>query len=143
MKIYVASSWRNKYQPEVVRVLRATNFEVYDFRNPAEGDYGFSWEEVDPNWQNWTFEEYKRALEHPAAKRGFNFDMEALSWCDACVLVLPCGRDAHLELGWACGRGKMTIIYSPPEIQVEPGLMSKMVNLQTSNLNDIKRLLRK
>lgn len=33
-KIYVASSWRNKYYPEIVAKLRMMGYEVYDFRNP-------------------------------------------------------------------------------------------------------------
>ena len=36
-RIYVASSWRNKYQPEVVAALRKAGHEVYDFRNPKDG----------------------------------------------------------------------------------------------------------
>ena len=34
MHIYVASSWRNTYYPEVVQALRDAGHEVYDFRNP-------------------------------------------------------------------------------------------------------------
>lgn len=33
MHIYVASSWRNTYYPEVVQALRDAGHEVYDFRN--------------------------------------------------------------------------------------------------------------
>ena len=40
-KIYVASSWRNEYYPEVVEKLREAGHEVYDFRNPPSGDPGF------------------------------------------------------------------------------------------------------
>ena len=32
MHIYVASSWRNTYYPEVVQALRDAGYEVYDFR---------------------------------------------------------------------------------------------------------------
>jgi hypothetical protein len=43
-----------------------------------------------------------------------------MAWADAFVMVLPCGRSAHLELGWACGKGKRTIIlaldYNEPEL---------------------------
>ena len=35
-RIYVASSWRNKYQPEVVAALRKAGHGVYDFRNPED-----------------------------------------------------------------------------------------------------------
>lgn len=56
MKIYVASSWRNKIQPLVVLALREAGHEVYDFRNPAPGNTGFQWSEIDPAWQSWTAE---------------------------------------------------------------------------------------
>ena len=38
MKIYVASSWRNERHPGVVELLRIAGHEVYDFRNPEDGD---------------------------------------------------------------------------------------------------------
>lgn len=50
--IYVASSWRNDYQPIVVRELRSEGHEVYDFRNPSHGDKGFQWSDIDANWQS-------------------------------------------------------------------------------------------
>jgi hypothetical protein len=42
-KIYVASSWRNEYYPEVVAKLREAGHDVYDFRNPPSGAPGFKW----------------------------------------------------------------------------------------------------
>ena len=110
MRIYVASSWRNTRQPSVVVALREAGHEVYDFRHPHPGDDGFSWREIDGSWQSWTPEQYRAALKHPAAIRGFGFDMTALNDCDACVLVLPCGRSAHLELGHAAGAGRRTFV---------------------------------
>lgn len=111
MRIYVASSWRNEYQPVVVARLEALGHEVYDFKNPpgaAAG--GFHWRELDPNWQQWDAETYRAALAGPVAQAGFKADMDALRACDACLLVLPCGRSAHLELGWAVGAGKKTAV---------------------------------
>lgn len=35
MDLYVASSWRNRYQPRVVELARAAGLDTYDFRNPA------------------------------------------------------------------------------------------------------------
>ncbi len=32
MKVYIASSWRNEYQPTVVARLREAGHDVYDFR---------------------------------------------------------------------------------------------------------------
>ncbi len=36
-RIYVASSWRNDFQTEVVKRLRAEGHEVYDSKNPPKG----------------------------------------------------------------------------------------------------------
>ena len=110
MRIYVASSWRNPYQPTIVEVLRGEGFEVYDFRHPAPGDDGFRWAEIDPAWQVWTPAQYREALQHPLAQLGFAQDKLALEMADATVLVLPCGRSAHLELGYAKGLGQRTAV---------------------------------
>lgn len=106
MKIYVASSWRNLLQPAIVSMLRSAGHEVYDFRNPAPGNHGSGWSRIDPNWQQWTPQQYRDALNHPIAKDGFGHDMQALQQCDACVLVLPSGRSASWEFGYALGQGK-------------------------------------
>jgi nucleoside 2-deoxyribosyltransferase len=111
MKIYVASSWRNTFQPRVVAALREAGFDVYDFRNPGPGNEGFHWSEIDRNYKGWTPETFRKALEHPIAEAGFSLDMNALRTCDACVLVLPCGKSAHLEAGYAIGTGKPTVIF--------------------------------
>ena len=47
-KIYIASSWRNSYQQDVVSFLRNKGHEVYDFRNPPHGNGGFQWSDIDP-----------------------------------------------------------------------------------------------
>lgn len=110
MKIYVASSWRNKVYPEVVEVLRKAGHEVYDFRNPHPGFKGFSWDEIDKNWLDWTPEQYREGLEHPIAMNAFKTDMTALDGCDMCILVLPSGRSASWEFGYAIGAGKLGIV---------------------------------
>lgn len=48
-KIYVASSWRNVFQQDVVNILRDLGHEVYDFKNPPHGNGGFKWSDIDPN----------------------------------------------------------------------------------------------
>lgn len=110
-RIYLASSWRNQHQPETLKLLRSVGHEVYDFRNPFHADSGFSWSQIDPNWLNWTAEEYRsNLLKSPIASHGYNNDMRAMCWADTCVLLLPCGRSAHLEAGWFCGQGKRCVI---------------------------------
>lgn len=127
MKIYCASSWRNKYQEDVVKILRKAGHDVYDFKNPNPEDpdnHGFSWKEIHPNWQQWTVQEFANALMHPVACKGFMSDKDALEWCDLCVLVLPSGMSAHLEAGWCSGKGKRVLVYAP-ELK-EPELMYKL-----------------
>lgn len=121
MRIYVASSWRNIYQPAVVALCRKAGHEVYDFRNPGPGDNGFGWSEIDPAWKSWDFKRYRELLrDHPRAQQGFDLDMNALRECEACLLVYPCGKSAHLELGWAAGAGKHTGVVVPTDIEGDP-----------------------
>lgn len=136
LRIYLASSWRNASQPAVVRTLRDLGSEVYDFRAPVPGNEGFHWSEIDPAWETWTAREYVEALEDPIAVRGFGLDMAALGGCDACVLVLPCGRSAHLELGWAVGHGKRSAVYIV-QPSTEPELMYRMVDHVVTDLRDL------
>ena len=141
MRIYVASSWRNEYQQSVVDGLRSDNHEVYDFRHPEPGNTGFAWSEIDPEWEDWTTKQFIRGLETPPAEYGFSLDMQALTFCDACVLVLPCGRSAHLELGFAAGAGKETIVYVPPGVEMEPELMYKMCHLISADFREVREHL--
>lgn len=123
-KIYVASSWRNPIQQDVVQLLRKAGHDVYDFRNPAPGNSGFAWSEVNKDWLQWTPEQFISDLYsgNPSVERGFRFDKEALDWADTCVLVLPCGRSAHLEAGYSAGQGKETLFFLHPD-KFEPELM--------------------
>lgn len=110
MRLYVASSWRNEKQPAVVAALREAGHDVYDFRNPRPGDKGFAWSDIDPQWKTWTPHEFVLALRHPFAKSGFRSDFLAMRRADACVLVMPCGRSAHLEAGYFAGANKPLVI---------------------------------
>ena len=139
-KIYVASSWRNQAQQRVVKELRTAGFEVYDFKNPVEGNKGFHWSEIDPDWQDWTLEQFRESLRHHVAVSGFKLDMDALCWCDACVLVLPCGRSAHLEAGYAVGAGKPTAILLS-DGESEPELMYRMASI-CLNIEEVVNFLR-
>lgn len=130
MKIYVASSWRNLLQPAIVLALRKCGHDVYDFRHPAPGNDGFSWSSIDPKWQEWTPEKYREALKHPIAAQGYALDVEALRACDACVLVLPSGRSASWEFGYAMGQGKRGAVVMLDN--AEPELMYSEAEILTS-----------
>ncbi len=108
MNIYVASSWRNEHQPRVVAELREWGHEVYDFRNPPNKS-GFGWEQVNPRHVPGapvSADEEVEMIEHPIAAAGYAADMGALEAADALVYVLPCGRSASWEFGYAMGKGK-------------------------------------
>ena len=138
-KIYVASSWRNAYQPEVVKRLREAGHEVYDFRNPEDNPGGFHWSDVSDAWQEWSVDEYISNLHHPVAEKGFKADLDAMLWADSCVLVLPCGRSAHAEAGWFAGRGLKTIVYIPEK--QEPELMYKIFDQVVGSMSDLQAAL--
>ena len=141
MKVYVASSWRNRTQPLVVETLRAWGHEVYDFRHPYIGNDGFQWAEIDPQWERWSPQQFIQALTSDLAYDGFQSDAKALRDTDAVVMVMPCGRSSHLELGWAAGAGKPTaILLDGP---CEPELMYKLAGFITTNLAEIGRWLAK
>jgi hypothetical protein len=126
MKIYVASSWRNARQPIVVGLLRDLGHDVYDFRNPSPGDHGFGWHQCAREAQLSNPVAFRdRVLTHPIAKSAFEKDMSALRSADCTVLVLPCGRSAHLEMGWATGQGQRTIVLLDDPMS-EPELMYLM-----------------
>lgn len=135
-QIYVASSWRCAAQPGVVGDLRRAGHSVYDFRNPRPGDHGFAWSDIDPDWLAWKPEPFRDALGHPIAAEGFLTDFEAMQWADTFVLVLPCGRSAHLEAGWAIGAGKPTAILLHEE-RFEPELMYRMADLIAVEIQEV------
>ena len=139
-RVYVASSWRNTYQPNIVDLLRMAKHKVYDFRNPPYLA-GFKWSEVDPEWATWTAEQYRDHLfSHPRAAQGYMSDIRAMEWADTCVLVLPSGRSAHLEGGWFAGRGKRLIILT--QDGEEPELMALMANHICVSINEVLEVLK-
>ena len=132
MKIYVATSWRNEFQPFVCAQLREDGHKVYDFRHPEPGNDGFSWKAIDGGWQSWTVPQYLDALKHPVAEHGFVLDMNALRAADVCIMVMPCGMSASLELGFAVGARKPSAVYVPG--LREPDLMVKMADFVTDDI---------
>ena len=101
MKVYVASSWKNEVYPEVVEALRQAGHDVYDFRHQGISDC---------NPAEMTSDKLLDFLDLPKVRSIFQNDMDALEASDAVVCVLPCGRSAHLELGYGIGAGKRTVL---------------------------------
>lgn len=140
LSIYIASSWRNDFQPDIVTRLRSHGYMVYDFKGPGDGwgggdggPGGFAWSEVDNDWKNWVSDipSYLNGLAHPRSEEGFLRDMNALRAADVCIMVHPCGVSAAMETGWAVGAGKRVYVYVPG--LREPDLMVKMAELVTDD----------
>lgn len=114
-------------QQFVLRQLQDLGHEVYDFKNPVPGNAGFSWKQCKMEWGDeinmYDPRLYIRHItSNKAAQAGFKLDRDALHWCDTCVLLLPCGRSAHLEAGYAMGQGKETFVVISQD-NFEPELM--------------------
>jgi nucleoside 2-deoxyribosyltransferase len=112
---------------------------VYDFKNPFHGHKGFAWSNCDPNWQAHSPEQFRSMLDHPIAVAGFKSDWDAMVWADAGVLVMPCGRSAHIEAGYFVGAGKPLIILLA---EGEPELMYKMATKLCLSLDEVVEALR-
>lgn len=137
MRIYVASSWRNEFQQHVVQALRDDGHDVYDFRNPSPGDRGFGWRQcADEADLKRPVAFRDRVLTHPVARSAFHKDMSALKSAECTVLVLPCGRSAHLELGYATGVGQRTVVLLD-EPMSEPELMYLMNTTICCSLDEL------
>jgi hypothetical protein len=150
-RVYVASSWRNQRYPAVLERLRAEDIPHYDFRQPEPGNYGFTWASVwtaiggegaGPNdWQTARGDRVVEMLRHPIAADGFRLDYSALLDSRAGLLVMPCGRSAHLELGFLAGRGKRTVVLLDEESEAE--LMWKIADLVTPSLDEAVEFLKR
>lgn len=107
MKIYIASSWKNEgLVLSLAKLFRTWGHEVDCFADVSTGRYVFHWSEIgDRN----SFDAIS-FLNGPQAKKAFAQDKAKLDWADCVVLVLPSGRSAHLEAGYAKGQGKKLYI---------------------------------
>jgi len=147
--VYVASSWRNPRQADVVAALKRAEIGCYDFRNPPGGT-GFSWREVKSDYDgprvgtdgirakgsDWEqVDEYLRMVAHPRAVEGYAADFAAMQRADTFVMVLPCGKSAHLEIGYAIGAGRRTAILL--EDPVEPELMYRGADFLARDLGEL------
>jgi hypothetical protein len=119
----------------VIATLKAAGIDHYDFRNPPNST-AFSWAQVGGLAGSSTPQAtYLKLIDHPIAVAGYQVDLAAMQRADTFVLVLPCGRSAHLELGWAVGAGKRTAILL--EDPATPELMYRMVDYLAPSLFDL------
>lgn len=115
------SSWKNPFHQTIVSLLRGAGHTVYDYRKPAENVAGFRWEQLGSQPEKWSESRCINELGNPQVARAVQRERTQIMECDAVVLVLPSGRDAHMKLGMAMGLGKRCYVltagqHSPPEL---------------------------
>lgn len=135
MNIYLATSWRNERYEKVKQQLEVAGHSVYNFKHP---DNAFHWSTIDSRWLYWDNDKINKALEHPLAKKAFSSDYEALQKCDILVLLLPCGKSAHLEAGYALGEYKPVYIIN--DKHPSPELMYDMAT-KVFAFNEVRKLI--
>ena len=117
LKIYLASSWKNaEFVMVLEKLLAQQGFEIYNFCNPDAGHFSFNIaEELTNAGCKLTDVDAISALTHPVIadsfKEAYKCDKEAIDWCNCLIMLMPCGRSAHLEAGYAKGQGKYLFIY--------------------------------
>lgn len=103
IRVYLIGSLRNREAVQTLaNQLRDVAYEVFD-------DWLAPGPEADDKWKE--YEEargrsYEQALSGWAAKQVFAFDHHHIHRSDIGVLMLPCGKSGHLELGYMLGCGK-------------------------------------
>ena len=103
MRVYLIGSLRNPAIPTIAARLRDVGVEVFD-------DWFAAGPDADDIWRDYEKARgrtYTQALEDGwHASHVWEFDKGHLDSADAGVLVLPCGRSGHLELGYLIGQKK-------------------------------------
>jgi hypothetical protein len=59
--------------------------------------------------------DYKQTLQDWGARHVFNFDKTHIDRSDIVIMLMPCGKSGHLELGYSIGKGKLGYILFPRE----------------------------
>lgn len=130
MKIYLASSWKNTEMVlSYAAYLRKFGFLVDAFCEPGSRFVFYADELEGGDTLN-----HITGLAHPLFQKTYQEDKKWLDWCDACVIILPAGRSAHLEGGYAKGCGKLLFIMShltPGEWDVMYGMADKVINVES------------
>ncbi len=131
MRIYLASSRRNKFFDDTLAMLREHGHDVFDFKHEDT----LVWE-AEEHQGTMAGAETDEVIEH------FEADMGALRGAACTVLVLPAERSAHLELGYATGAGQHTVVYLPPgAVLDEPDLMYRMCDYLISDKEELVETL--
>jgi hypothetical protein len=112
MKIYLAGSWKNAKTILLIRdILKGAGHQVDCFASEDNGRISFNWSKLDDIQDKLPEMDAKDMLDVSRVQEAFKEDKKWLDWCETCLLILPSGKSAHLEAGYAKGQGKTLVIF--------------------------------
>lgn len=135
-RIYVASSWRNEKQQDLVSILREKGHKVYDFTRPNGEPKKNVWDDMNIDHDNCATEQFADAMANPEVEKRFEEHLSALTAADTCILLLPCGNSAHSEAGFMAGLGKRVFVFNYNK-EVKPELMYLLYEGYTNDMNTL------
>lgn len=140
MNIYLASSWKNKeIVLQMAKLLRDEGYLVDAFCE-EDNRISFNWDEL----VNGMVEEGADIntlnaidmMKQQRVQEAFKEDRKYLDWADIVVMLMPCGRSAHIEAGYMVGKGKKLYIiggFEKGEFETMYGFASGMYNYTEIN----------
>jgi hypothetical protein len=136
----MASSWKNASDVKCITdYLREHGQEVDCFADESTGRYVFHWSKIG----NFESLDAINFMKDERAQRAFQEDKRWIDWADGVLLYLPCGKSAHLEAGYAVGKGKFLCIYRPVYPKGEFDVMYGFADVITDTFSDIMDFLKK
>lgn len=139
-RIYLGGALKNTRIPEIGNKLRDEGYDVMD-------EWFTPGPEADENWQEYEKlrgRSYVEALKGRAATNISLFDQVYIDLSDAFVLVMPAGKSAMLEMGYAKGIGKKTYLFldgnDPERYDIMPGIVDEVVFTEEELLEKLKKV---
>lgn len=132
MKVYIASSWKNERYEAVCAELRNAGHTILCWREQPF---------IDPNWEKWTSEQFIAAMNTDVFVAGCKKNLDLMYQADVVLLLLPCGRSAHLEMGWAVGVEWCCTVALMDSGCVSTELMYGLLDAVVADVADVVRLL--
>jgi nucleoside 2-deoxyribosyltransferase len=130
--IYIIGALRNPNVVAFANELEKLGFEAFaDWISP-----GPDADDYLRDYSKARGRDYKQTLQSYAAKHIFEFDLHHINRCDAAIMLTPCGKSGHLELGYVIGRGKPGYIL----FDAEPERVDVMHQFATDIFFDKKEL---
>jgi hypothetical protein len=142
MKIFIASSWKNKDKVfEVASLLEDGGHIVYNFADFSKRKAAPLEDEVihnlDFNFGSFSASDYERFICKPQFTEIINENKRAIRDCDLMILLIPAGLDAHIDWAYAVGLGKPSLICGVPQT----GARCLNHNFATGIVEDIQDII--